>query len=194
MQLDIGHMVHKSLHEIHHISQLLSSLCIHHCVPARALGAAALLQSTGEVGKIQIILSQPLRQSSGGQLTDNMVCHTHPSRYSIVLIGRTGGTPIYLLQKGMLYQLGCMTVKIQGQSSHHFDLPFSMTLILEPQESNTVQKMILCSVTWIQSSEALYDHNVCISIVSKLSPNNLNLNQINPQDGMPNTTLYIDQY
>ena len=102
--------------------------------------------------------------------------------------------PINLLQKGMLYQLGCMTVKIRGQSSHCFNPPFGMTLILEPQESDTMQKMILCSVTWIQSSEALYDHNVCISIVSKLLPNNLNLNQINLQDGMPNTTLYIGQY
>ena len=87
MQLDIGHMVHRSLHEIHHISQLLSSLCIHCCVPTRASGAAALLQSTGEVGKIQIVPSRPLRWYSGGQSTDNMVCHTHPSRYSIVLIG-----------------------------------------------------------------------------------------------------------
>ena len=87
MQLDIGHMVHGSLHEIHHILQLLSLLCIHRCMPTRALGAAALLQSTGEVGKIQIVPSQPLRRYSGGQLTDNMVCHTHPSRYSIVLIG-----------------------------------------------------------------------------------------------------------
>ena len=89
--------------------------------------------------------------------------------------------PIYLLQKGTLYQLGCMTVKIRGQSSHRFNPPFGMTLILEPQESDAVQKMILCSVTWIQSSEALYDNNVCISIARKLSPNNLNLNQINPQ-------------
>ena len=80
-------MVHGSLHEIHHILQLLFSLCIYHCVPARALGAEALLQSTGEVGKIQIVPSWLLRWYSGGQLTDNMVCHTHPSRYSIVLIG-----------------------------------------------------------------------------------------------------------
>ena len=87
MQLDIGHMVHRSLHEIHHISQLLSSLCIHCCVPARASGASVLLQSIGEVGKIQIVPSWPLRWYSGGQSTDNMVCHTHPSRYSIVLIG-----------------------------------------------------------------------------------------------------------
>ena len=87
-----------------------------------------------------------------------------------------------------------MTVKIRGQSSHCFNPPFGMTLILEPQESDAMQKMILCSVTQIQSSEALYDNNVCISIARKLSPNNLNLNQINPQDGMPNTTLYIGQY
>ena len=87
MQLDIGHTVHGSLHEIHHISQLLSSLCIHRCMPARALGAAALLQSTGEAGKVQIVPSRPLGRYSGGQSTDNMVCHTHPLRYSIVLIG-----------------------------------------------------------------------------------------------------------